>query len=59
MLSWRLSNSLSADFCVEAAIARYGAPEIFSTDQGWQFTAARFICVLQNQIRISMDGRGA
>jgi len=63
VLSWRLSNSLSADFCVEAleeAIARYGAPEIFTTDQGSQFTAASFIGVLQkHKIQISMDGRGA
>jgi putative transposase len=63
VLSWRVSNSLTADFCVEAleeAIARYGRPEIFNTDQGSQFTAADFIGVLkQNGIRISMDGRGA
>ena len=45
VLSWRISNSMTADFCVEAleeAIARYGAPEIFNTDQGSQFTAASF-----------------
>jgi putative transposase len=63
VLSWRISNSMTADFCVEAlqeAISRYGAPEIFNTDQGSQFTAASFIDVLQrNKIRISMDGRGA
>jgi putative transposase len=63
VLSWRLSNSMTADFCVEAleeAISRYGAPQIFNTDQGSQFTAASFIDVLQrNKIRISMDGRGA
>jgi putative transposase len=63
VLSWRVSNSLTADFCVDAleeAIARYGRPEIFNTDQGSQFTAADFIGVLkQNGIRISMDGRGA
>jgi putative transposase len=63
VLSWRISNSMTADFCVEAleeAIARYGAPEIFNTDQGSQFTASSFIQVLQkHQIRISMDGRGA
>jgi putative transposase len=62
VLSWRVSNSMTADFCVEAleeAIGRYGAPEIFNTDQGSQFTAASFIDVLQrNKIRISMDGRG-
>jgi putative transposase len=63
ILSWRLSNSLTADFCVEAleeAIARYGRPEIFNTDQGSQFTATDFVSVLRHhQIRISMDGRGA
>ena len=63
VLSWRISNSMTADFCVEAleeAISRYGAPEIFNTDQGSQFTAASFIDVLQrNKICISMDGRGA
>lgn len=63
VLSWRVSNSMTAEFCVEAleeTICRYGAPEIFNTDQGSQFTAAGFIDVLQrNKIRISMDGRGA
>jgi putative transposase len=63
VLSWRVSNSLTADFCVDAleeAIDRFGAPEIFNTDQGSQFTAAGFIGVLnQHGIRISMDGRGA
>jgi putative transposase len=63
VLSWRLSNSLTADFRVDAleeAIARFGQPEIFNTDQGSQFTAADFIGVLkQHEIRISMDGRGA
>jgi putative transposase len=63
VLSWRVSNSLTADFCVEAleeAIATYGAPQIFNTDQGSQFTASSFIQALQkNRIRISMDGRGA
>ena len=47
-MSWRISNSMTADFYVEAleeAIARYGAPEIFNTDQGSQFTAANFIAV--------------
>jgi len=62
VLSWRLSNSLSADFCVEAveeAIARYGAPEIFNTDQGSQFTGAQFVGLLKaHNIRISMDGKG-
>ena len=63
VLSWRISNSMTADFCVEAleeAIARYGPPEIFNTDQGSQFTAASFVGVLQkHKIQISMDGRGA
>jgi putative transposase len=63
ILAWRISNSLAADFCVEAleeAIARYGAPEIFSSDQGSQFTAAAFVELLhRHRIRISMDGRGA
>lgn len=63
ILSWRLSNSLTADFCVEAleeAIARYERPEIFNTDQGSQFTAMDFVGVLKrHEIRISMDGRGA
>jgi len=54
---------MTADFCVaalEEAIAKYGAPETFNTDQGSQFTASSFIQVLQkNRIQISMDGRGA
>ena len=62
VLSWRLSNTLDADFCVaalEEAISRYGAPEIFNTDQGAQFTGSKFTGVLKsNNIRISMDGRG-
>jgi putative transposase len=63
ILAWRISNSLAADFCIEAveeAIARHGAPEIFNSDQGSQFTAAPFIELLhRHRIRISMDGRGA
>jgi len=62
VLSWRLSNTLEADFCVEAlneAIERFGVPEIFNTDQGAQFTSESFLTVLeQHQIRISMDGQG-
>jgi putative transposase len=62
VLSWRLSNTLEADFCVEAleeALARHGKPEIFNTDQGAQFTSESFLAVLeQNKIRISMDGKG-
>lgn len=62
VLSWRLSNTLTSDFCVEAleeAIQRYGCPEIFNTDQGSQFTSQDFTSVLKaNDIRISMDGKG-
>jgi putative transposase len=62
ILAWRLSNSLTADFCVEAleeAITRYGVPEIMNTDQGSQFTGTEFIDTLtQHAIRISMDGKG-
>jgi len=62
VLSWRLSNTLDSDFCVEAvseAISRYGKPQIFNTDQGAQFTAAAFTDVLSSHcVRISMDGRG-
>ena len=62
VLSWRLSNTLTTDFCVEAlqeAIHRYGTPEIFNTDQGSQFTSLEFTGVLQqNDIAISMDGKG-
>jgi putative transposase len=62
VLSWRLSNTLDAGFCVEAlreALARYGRPEIFNTDQGSQFTSIDFTATLNNAgIAISMDGRG-
>lgn len=62
MLTWRLSNTLTADFCVDAleeALARYGKPEIFNTDQGSQFTSLEFTDVLkQHGIQISMDGKG-
>ena len=62
VLSWRLSNSMEADFCVSAleeALGRYGAPDIFNTDQGSQFTSLDFVQVLQNAgVRISMDGKG-
>jgi putative transposase len=62
VLAWRLSNTLDASFCSEAlkeAIARYGCPDIFNTDQGSQFTADDFTDVLKDhKIRISMDGRG-
>jgi putative transposase len=62
ILSWRISNTLTSDFCVEAlqeALNRYGTPEIFNTDQGSQFTSLAFTSVLKaHGIRISMDGRG-
>ena len=62
VLSWRLSNTLDAGFCVEAlqeALAKYPKPEIFNTDQGSQFTSSAFTGVLVNAgIKISMDGRG-
>ncbi len=62
VLSWRLSNTLDASFCIEAleeAIQTYGAPDIFNTDQGSQFTCDAFTDILKNHgIRISMDGRG-
>jgi putative transposase len=63
VLSWRVSNSLDASFCVDAleeAIYRFGVPEIFNTDQGCQFTSDDFTGVLKAQeIGISMDGKGA
>lgn len=62
VLSWRLSNTMDADFCVDAleeALARYGRPEIFNTDQGSQFTSDAFTNTLQEAgIQISMDGKG-
>jgi putative transposase len=63
VLSWRLSITMEAAFCVETledALARHGKPEIFNTDQGSQFTGAAFTGVLaDNGIAISMDGKGA
>lgn len=63
VLAWRVSITMEADFCVEAleeALARYGKPEIFNTDQGSQFTSHAFTSVLhREEIAISMDGRGA
>ncbi len=63
VLSWRVSITMEAAFCVETledALARHGKPEIFNTDQGSQFTGAAFTGVLAAQdIRISMDGKGA
>lgn len=62
VLSWRLSNTLTSDFCTAAlkeALAHHGTPEIFNTDQGSQFTSAEFTDVLKDaKIQISMDGRG-
>lgn len=62
VLTWRLSNSMDADFCVEAlkdALAKHMKPEIFNTDQGSQFTGKDWIDVLKsNDIKISMDGKG-
>lgn len=62
ILAWRLSNTLTADLCVDAleqALARYARPEILSSDQGSQFTSLAFTSVLSdNGIQISMDGKG-
>ncbi len=63
VLSWRLSITMDAAFCIETleeAMARHGKPEIFNTDQGSQFTGQAFTGVLiKNGIAISMDGKGA
>ena len=62
VLSWRLSNTMDAGFCIEAlkeALATYGPPEIFNSDQGSQFTSTDFTDVLKDaKVKISMDGRG-
>jgi putative transposase len=62
ILSWRLSNSLESDFCLDAlkeALSK-GKPEIFNTDQGSQFTSGEFIALLESRgIRVSMDGAGS
>lgn len=62
VLSWRISNSMDTEFCVnclEEALRRYGKPEIFNSDQGSQFTSDAFTGVLKREgIAISMDGRG-
>ena len=62
VLSWRLSNTMDASFCIEAlndALARYATPEIFNTDQGSQFTSLDFTGALKDAgVTISMDGRG-
>lgn len=63
ILSWRLSTTLTTDFCVEAledAISRYGKPEVVNTDQGSQFTSAAFVELVHGHgISLSMDGKGA
>ena len=63
VLSWRVSITMEADFCIEAveeALAKHGKPDIFNTDQGSQFTSAAFTGLLHDHaIQISMDGRGA
>ena len=63
VLTWRISITLEADFCIEAveeALAKHGTPEIFNTDQGSQFTSTDFIKALAaREIKISMDGKGA
>jgi len=63
VLAWRLSITMEVGFCIEAveeALATYGRPEIFNTDQGSQFTSAAFTgLLLENKIAISMDGRGS
>jgi putative transposase len=63
VLSWRLSNSMTTDFCLEAleaAVRDYGTPEILNTDQGSQFTGTAFVDqVQQHGIQVSMDGKGS
>jgi len=63
VLAWRLSNTMTVDFCLdalEAAIRAYGRPEILNTDQGSQFTGTAFVEVVQQHgIQLSMDGKGA
>ncbi|WP_426342443.1 IS3 family transposase [Pseudoduganella sp. S-14] len=62
VLSWRISNSMDASFCVdclEDALRHYGRPEVFNSDQGSQFTSTAFTGVLKREgVAISMDGRG-
>lgn len=62
ILSWRLSNTLTTDFCIDVvqeAFDKFGKPEIFNTDQGSQYTSNAFIDLLQkNEVNISMDGKG-
>jgi len=62
VLAWRLSNTMDTEFCIEAleeALAKYGKPEIFNSDQGGQFTSPRFTGILKEAgVKISMDGKG-
>jgi putative transposase len=62
VLSWRLSSTMDVSFCIEAleeALEKYGAPEIFNTDQGSQFTSFEWINILQkHKVKVSMDGKG-
>jgi putative transposase len=62
VLAWRLSNSLDSEFCIAAldeALAKFGAPRIFNTDQGCQFTGERHVeRLLDHHIQVSMDGQG-
>lgn len=63
ILSWRLSNSMDVDFCIEAlkeALDKYGKPRFFNTDQGAQFTTPKFFKILTDaDVKVSMNGRGA
>jgi putative transposase len=62
VLAWRLSNTLSVQFCldvVQDAFDKYGKPEIFNTDQGSQYTSNEFVnLILDNGVKLSMDGKG-
>jgi putative transposase len=62
VLSWRVSNTMDAAFCIEAlqeVLSAFGTPEIFNTDQGAQFTSEAFTAVLRGHgVKISMDGKG-
>ena len=63
VLAWRLSNTLTTDFCIEAvreAVALHGKPEIFNTDQGSQFTDGDFVTLIREElgVQLSMDGKG-
>ncbi len=62
VLSWRLSNTMYVSFCIEAleeALEKYGAPDIFNTDQGSQFTSFEWIDILnEHKVKVSMDGKG-